>query len=62
MSVKVMYSEGAVSRMRANVYGECTEQNWRACKDKWMEPENIRWLAEQRQNMGMPSPKNCEII
>ena len=41
-------SEAEVRQLRANIYGECTENNWVYCKEKWMMPENIQWLKEHQ--------------
>jgi hypothetical protein len=43
-------SEQEVRKLRANIYGECTDKNWAYCKDAWMKPENIQWLKRQPQN------------
>lgn len=35
-----------VRALRAQVYGECSDNNWLACEAKWLLPENILWLQE----------------
>lgn len=41
-------SETEVRALRAAIYGECTDNNWEHCRDKWMTPENVQWLKEHQ--------------
>lgn len=25
----------------------CSEKNWQACREHWMEPDQVKWLEEQ---------------
>jgi hypothetical protein len=40
--------EAEVRRLRDNIYGPCTDNNWENCKDKWMQPERIQWLRDHQ--------------
>lgn len=35
-------------RIYPNVKDSDGNANWAACKDKWMEPDNVRWLLEHQ--------------
>jgi hypothetical protein len=39
-------TEAEVRALRAKVYGECSDKNWECCRERWMEPENVKWLRE----------------
>jgi hypothetical protein len=42
------FSEREVRAMRDRVLGHPTgDKNWDACKDKWMQPEEVEWLQQQ---------------
>ena len=37
-------TETDVRELRANIYGECTENNWSACRENWLiehQPEGV---------------------
>lgn len=34
-------------KVRARVYGECTDENWMAVRDNWVKPDSFRWLEEK---------------
>lgn len=36
-----------VRALRDKVYGPCTDDNWLACREFWLTPDNIAWLKEQ---------------
>ena len=33
--------------LRDAVYGPCTDNNWLACREFWLTPDNVAWLREQ---------------
>jgi hypothetical protein len=37
-------TEDEIRALRANIYGECTDGNWLACREKWMRPDSVTWL------------------
>jgi hypothetical protein len=40
-------SESEVRALRDQVFGRPTsDNNWDACKDDWMTPENVAWLKD----------------
>lgn len=41
-------NETQVRKLRAAIYGECTDNNWENCKDHWMRPDQIEWLKEHQ--------------
>jgi len=46
-------SEVQARRLRANIYGECSDNNWSYCNDNWTEPQNFKWLLDHQ-------PKNIQ--
>jgi hypothetical protein len=41
-------TEAEVRALRDQVYGQIsTDNNWNASKEKWMTPENIKWLQQR---------------
>lgn len=47
MSGEPTLSESEVRKLRAAIYGECTDKTWNSCKENWMTKENIQWLQLQ---------------
>lgn len=47
MSGEPTLSEAEVRKLRAAIYGECTDKTWNSCKENWMTKENIQWLQAQ---------------
>jgi hypothetical protein len=42
-------SEAEIRALRDSVYGQASgDNNWNACKDKWLTPENVAWLQLQK--------------
>lgn len=54
-------TEAEVRALRDLVYGPCTDNNWAACRDGWMKPENIEWLRRQSRLVG-PATKAPEGV
>lgn len=40
-------TEEEFRKLRAAVYGECTDENWNAVKDNWSAPDGENWLREK---------------
>lgn len=41
------YREASVRSLRDRIYGRSSDTNWSNCRDHWMTPRSVRWLAEQ---------------
>ncbi len=42
-----MSHEESVRMMRDKAYGQIsTDNNWEACKERWMEPSEVEWLKD----------------
>jgi hypothetical protein len=46
---KKIYTEKEVRKLRAKVYGECTDVNWEQVKARWMTEESTAWLLHHSQ-------------
>lgn len=40
-------SEVDVRKLRAQVYGECSDKNWEEVRHNWMRADSIRWLKDK---------------
>lgn len=41
-------SEKDVRNLRDAIYGQCTENNWEHCREKWMRRDSVEWLIEHQ--------------
>lgn len=41
------YREASVRSLRDRIYGWGSDTNWKNCREHWMTPQSVRWLAEQ---------------
>lgn len=44
--LELLKSEKDVRQLRANIYGECTDESWKQIKHNWMRPDSIRFLLD----------------
>lgn len=43
-------TEAEVRALRDLVFGiPATDKGWEACKERWMQPDNVRWLTAQNE-------------
>jgi hypothetical protein len=48
--------ESAIRTMRDRVYGQQTsDNNWEACKEDWLKPEQVRWLEDECARLDLPN-------
>ncbi len=48
MSQDYIPTEEQVRALRDKVYGvPIKDEGWRNCRDKWVEPEQVKWLKEK---------------
>lgn len=48
--MNIPIDEPAVRKLRANIYGEISDESWAKVRVNWCTPDNIRWLLAQRPN------------
>jgi hypothetical protein len=50
LNTDFMNEEQRVRNLRDAIYGRGSDQNWHACKEKWMRPDSVKWLEMMNQN------------
>ena len=50
-------TEVEVRKLRAIVYGECSDDNWSNCRENWMKPDSTEYLKKHsKMILGNPRP------
>ena len=44
MNDMIIPSDTELRKLRANVYGECSDKNWEHCREEWARETNVKWL------------------
>lgn len=39
-------TESAIRLLRRRVFGECSETNWQATRQNWMDTRSVEWLRD----------------
>lgn len=50
-------SDAELRALRASVYGECSDENWKAVRENWRKVDGISFLKERSAAMDLFSSK-----
>jgi hypothetical protein len=49
MKLSEQPTEAEVRQLRANIYGEVSDESWNKVKENWMKPSELKWLISQNE-------------